>query len=103
MADVSPESLPSAETLSAVCRRWKIKELSLFGSLARGEAGPESDVDVLVAFEPGERWDLWDLVDLREDLERLFSRSVDVVIEGSIRNPIRLRSIMRDKRRLYAA
>ena len=103
MADVSPESLPSAEALSALCRRWRIKELSLFGSLARGEAGPSSDADVLIAFEPGEHWDLWDIVDLRDELERLFRRSVDIVLEGAVRNPIRLRSIKRDKRRLYAA
>jgi hypothetical protein len=103
MPAVSPENLPSAEALSAVCRRWRIKELSLFGSLARGEAGPTSDADVLISFEAGEHWDLWDMVDLRDDLERLFGRSVDIVLDGAIRNPIRLRSIMRDKRRLYAA
>jgi predicted nucleotidyltransferase len=43
------------------------------------------------------------MVDLRDDLARLFGRPVDVVVEGAIRNPIRRRSIMRDKRRLYAA
>ena len=103
MAAVSPENLPPAEALSALCLRWRIKELSLFGSLARGEAAPTSDADVLIAFEVGEHWDLWDMVDLRDDLERLFGRTVDVVLEGAIRNPIRLRSIMRDKRLLYAA
>jgi len=103
MADVSPESLPTEEALSALCRRWLIKELSLFGSLARGEAGPESDADILVTFQPDGRWDLWDMVDLRDELEQLFHRPVDVVVERAIRNPIRRRSIMRDKRRLYAA
>src|SRR6188768_4049294 len=100
MADVSPETLPTEEALSVLCRRWRIKELSLFGSLARGEAGPASDADVLVTFQPDEHWDLWDMVDLRDDLAVLFGRSVDVVVEGAIRNPIRRQSIMRDKRRL---
>ncbi len=103
MTDVSPETLPTEKALSALCQRWLIKELSLFGSLARGEAGPESDADVLVTFQPEEHWDLWDMVDLRDELADLFGRPVDVVVEGAIRNPIRRQSIMRDQRRLYAA
>jgi predicted nucleotidyltransferase len=43
------------------------------------------------------------MVDLRDELADLFHRPVDVVVEGAIRNPIRRQSIMRDKRRLYAA
>jgi predicted nucleotidyltransferase len=103
MADVSPETLPTEEALSVLCRRWRIRELSLFGSLARGDAGPASDADILVAFQSDESWDLWDMVDLRDELADLFHRPVDVVVEGAIRNPIRRQSIMRDKRRLYAA
>lgn len=102
MVDVSAQSLPTAGALAALCRRWKIRELSLFGSLARGEAGPTSDADVLITFEPDEHWDLWHMVELQEDLEKLFGRSVDVVVERTVRNPIRLRSILRDKRQLYA-
>jgi len=56
-----------------------------------------------VTFQPEEHWDLWDMVDLRDELEELFHRPVDVIVEGTIRNPVRHRSIMRDKRRLYAA
>jgi predicted nucleotidyltransferase len=92
MVGVSPETPPP-----------RLKELSLFGSLARGDGGPASDADILVTFQPGERRDLWDMVDLRDELAGLFQRPVDVVVEGAIRNPIRRRSIMRDKRRLYAA
>jgi len=102
MADVSTETLPTEEVLSALCRRWRIKELSIFGSLARGDARPTSDADVLVTFQPDEQWDLWDMVDLRDQLADLFRRPVDVIVEGAIRNPIRRRSIMQDKRRLYA-
>ena len=99
MADVSPETLPTEEALSVLCRRWRIKELSL-----AGPASPRaSDADVLVTFQPDEHWDLWDMVDLRDELANLFHRPVDVVVEGAIRNPIRRQSIMRDKRRLYAA
>jgi predicted nucleotidyltransferase len=103
MPNVSPQTLPKEEALSILCRRWRIKELSLFGSLARGDAGPASDADVLVTFQPDEHWDLWDMVDLQDELAVLFRRPVDIVVEGAIRNPIRRQSIMRDKRRLYAA
>ena len=103
MADVSPETLPTEEALSVLCRRWHIKELSLFGSLARGEAGQTSDADILVTFQPDEHWDLWDMVDLRDELAHLFGRPVDVVVEGAIRNQIRRQSIIRDKRPLSAA
>ena len=42
-------------TLAELCRRYSVKELSLFGSAARGEMGPESDIDIMVEFEPGVR------------------------------------------------
>lgn len=103
MANVLPETLPTEEALAVLCRRWLIKELALFGSLARGDAGPASDADVLVTFQPDEHWDLWGMVNLRDELADLFGRPVDVVVEGAIRNPIRRQSIMRDKRQLYAA
>ncbi|UYN97905.1 MAG: nucleotidyltransferase family protein [Enhydrobacter sp.] len=93
--------LPDPEAVAVFCRRWQIKELSLFGSMARGEAGPASDADVLVAFQPGEHWDLWDMVDMREELAGLFGRPVDVVVDGAVKNPVRRQAILRDKRPLY--
>jgi predicted nucleotidyltransferase len=102
VSDVSSETLPTEEDLSVLRRRWRIRELSLFGSLARGDARPASDADVLVTFQPDEHWDLWDMVDLRDELADLFRRPVDVIVEGAIRNPIRRQSIMQDRRRLYA-
>jgi predicted nucleotidyltransferase len=93
----------SAAPLSELCRRWGVLELALFGSAARGEAGPESDVDVLVTFAPDANWSLYDLVDLRDELRHLFGREVDLVEEAALRNPFRRHAILRDKRVLYAA
>jgi predicted nucleotidyltransferase len=45
------------------CRRWKIREFSLFGSVLREDFGPQSDVDVLVSFAPEAEWDLFHLVE----------------------------------------
>jgi predicted nucleotidyltransferase len=88
--------------IGSFCRRWKIRELSIFGSVAREESGPESDVDVLVSFAPDAAWSYWDLVDARLELRDIFGRDVDLVEERSLSNPFRRRTILRDKKVLYA-
>jgi predicted nucleotidyltransferase len=94
---------PPPERLMALCRRWKICKLSLFGSAARGEARPDSDVDLLIEYEPGADWSLLDTARLRAELAELFGRPIDLVRERNITNPYRLASIRRDRRPLYAA
>jgi len=85
------------EKLRDFCRRWKITEFSLFGSVVRDDFGPESDVDVLVTFAADARWTLLDVTDMRDDLQALFGRPVDLLtrraVEGSL-NPIRKTSIL---------
>ena len=94
---------PPPDRLEALCRRWKIRELSLFGSGARGDVRPDSDVDLLVEYEPDADWSLLDTARLRTELAELFGRPVDLVRERNITNPYRLASIRRDRRPLYAA
>ena len=91
------------DVLAEFCRRWKITEFSLFGSAARGEATSSSDVDVLVQFAAEAPWSTFHLVHMQDELRRLIGRDVDLVEESAIRNPFRRRSILRDKRVLYAA
>ena len=95
--------LPSTQQLAALCSRWRIRELSLFGSQARDEATPDSDVDLLVEYEPTADWSLLDTARLRTELAELFGRPVDLVRERNVTNPYRLASIRRDRRRLYAS
>jgi len=95
--------LPSREALTGLCRRWRILELSVVGSVARGSSRTDSDIDLLVTFHPDALWSTLDLVDLREELARLFGRRVDLIEEKAIRNPYRKASILRDKSILYAA
>ena len=64
-------------------RRFGIRRVGLFGSCARGEARPDSDVDVLVDFQPG-RKTLANLVDLGDFLENLFHRRVELVTPESL-------------------
>ncbi len=93
----------SPRRIAAFCRRWQVRELSLFGSAVREDFGPESDVDVLVSFEPGARWSLLDLVVMTEELERLFGRRVDLVEKEALRNPFRRHTILSSRQVLYAA
>ncbi len=85
------------------CRRWRIQELALFGSILRNDFRPDSDVDVLVTFEPDAPWTLWDLSRMRFELEELFGRKVDLVEKKALRNPFRRRAILADQQVLYAA
>jgi len=93
----------SPEGIAAFCRKWRIVEFSLFGSVVREDFRSDSDVDVLVTFEAEAPWDLWDLIDMREELRGLFGREVDLVEERSLRNPFRRHAILRTKKVIYAA
>jgi predicted nucleotidyltransferase len=85
------------------CRKWKITEFSLFGSVLRDDFRPDSDVDVLVEFEPGAPWSLWDWIDMIDELKAAFCRNVDLVSKGGLRNPFRRHAIMTTREIIYAA
>ena len=85
------------------CQRWKITEFALFGSILRADFRPDSDVDVLVTFESGAPWTLWDLSRMRAELQALFGREVDLVEKQALRNPFRRRAILSEHRVIYAA
>ncbi len=86
------------------CRKWKIVELSLFGSVLRDDFGPDSDVDVLVDFEKGAPWDAFDLPYMQDELSRLFrGRTIDFVESRGLQNPFRRHRILGSRKVLYAA
>jgi predicted nucleotidyltransferase len=91
------------DRIEAFCRKWKIRELSLFGSVLRDDFRPDSDVDVLVSFEPDAPWDLFHLVEMRDELIALFGRDVDLVEKEGLRNPFRRRTILDTREVIYAA
>ena len=77
-------SLPQHK-IEKFCKKWKIKELSLFGSVTREDFDPEkSDIDVLITFLPNVVWGL-DLVDMKAELESIFDRRVDFFGKKSYR------------------
>jgi uncharacterized protein len=67
----------SREEIAAFCRRHQIRRLALFGSVVRTDFGPDSDVDVLVEFEPGHTPGLA-FFTMQEELSDLFGRNVDL-------------------------
>lgn len=75
------------EEILRIARSHGATRVRLFGSAARGEAGPKSDVDVLVTLEPGRT--LLDIVAIKQDLEDLLGREVHVVTEAAISPYIR--------------
>lgn len=85
------------------CRRWKIVEFALFGSVLREDFNEESDVDVLVSFEPKAPWSLFDLIQMKEELAEIFGREVDLVEKEGLRNPYRMKSILNTRKVIYDA
>ena len=88
------------------CRRWKIAELDVFGSAARGDAGPSSDVDLLVTFLPEAEWGLLDHAAIEEDLAGIFGRRVDLVTRRAVErsgNALRKQEILATARPIYVS
>jgi predicted nucleotidyltransferase len=91
----------SASSIAAICRKYRVREMAMFGSMARGEAGAGSDVDLFVEFEPGYHPGLqW--FDLEEELESLLGRRVDLSRKSLLKPRVRLEAL-RDAVVLYAA
>jgi hypothetical protein len=76
-------SLPDPD-ITAFCERWRIRELSLFGSVLRDDFGPESDVDILVDFQNEADWGLLDHVRMQYELKEILHREVDLVTRPAI-------------------
>jgi len=72
----------TAEEIKALAARFGARNLRVFGSRATGSARPDSDLDLLVEFEPGR--DLFDLIELKQALEERTGSAVDVVTEGGL-------------------
>ena len=89
--------------ISEFCRRWGVEEFSLFGSALRADFRPDSDVDVLVTFSKEAEISLFDLVQMKIDLEKMFHRPVDIIEKDALENPFRKREILRTAQVIYAA
>ncbi len=94
------------ETIADFCRKWQIVEFALFGSVLRDDFQPDSDVDVLVTFSPDSDWGIEHLLDMKEELQALFGRAVDLVEKRLVEeshNYIRRKHILSHMEAVYAA
>src|SRR5437879_757350 len=66
------------------CTKWKIKELSVFGSILRENFRPNSDIDFLVTYDYDAKWDLYDVETMRNELTAMISRPVDLISRTAI-------------------
>ena len=90
--------------IAALCRKYGVKKLSLFGSAARGEMKPESDVDLMVEFDTASKTSLWDYPAMQDDFSALFDRrKVEFASPEILRNPFRRKTILPDLKTLYEA
>jgi predicted nucleotidyltransferase len=103
---IHPSLKIAEQAVADFCRQHRIGELSLFGYATRDDFGPESDVDVLVDFEPDATPTLFEITTMREELSSLFGRPVDLVDRVSVeqsRNYIRRKHILREVQPVYVA
>jgi hypothetical protein len=94
------------DRLAAFCRKWKIAELSLFGSVLSDDFRPDSDVDVLVDFQAVADWGLLDQVVMEEELSDVLGRQVDLVTRRAVEagaNAERRRRILASAEKLHVA
>jgi predicted nucleotidyltransferase len=93
---------PYRDEIVAVCRELGLKSLDVVGSATRSDFSNDSDVDVLVSFEGSDRLFVR-YFRLKEKLEVILKRPVDVIEERALRNPFLVRSFERDRVRIYGA
>lgn len=93
------------DEIATICRRHHVRRLEVFGSAARADFDPAtSDVDFLVAFDPAHRRDAFDdYFGLKEGLESLLGRAVDLVVDAAIRNPYFRASVDAAREPVYGA
>lgn len=89
--------------INEFCQRWKVRELAFFGSILRDDFTDNSDIDLLISFDPDATWSLIDFLNMKYQLEDIFGREVDLVEKEGLRNPYRRRSILKEKEIIYDA
>ena len=88
--------------LRMFCEQYQVRRLALFGSVARGEAQPNSDVDFLITFQPGIQVGFLTLGRMQRELAEMFHRPVDLVPQDGLKPVIR-ESVLAEAREIYAA
>ena len=94
----------SIEEIAQLCQRWHITELALFGSVLNDRFHADSDIDILIRFEPNARQGLLTLAKIKHELENCMGREVDIALKESIENSenwIRRNEILKTAQVIY--
>lgn len=97
--------IPKAK-LAEFCKRWNISEFALFGSVLREDFSADSDVDVLVSFDPQAHVTLFDMAQMQDELKKIFKRDVDLVSKRGLersRNYLRRKEILGSAQVIHVA
>lgn len=94
------------EQLRRICEKYLVKELAVFGSALSGEFKDDSDIDLLYSFQDKAEHSLFSKVRIKEELENLFGRPVDMISRKAIensRNTYKKKAILEHTKVIYAA
>jgi len=91
------------DRIAAFCKKWEIVEFAFFGSVLREDFRLDSDVDVVITLGPSTQLDLFDWMAMREELEDILERPVDLVEKTGLKNPYRREGILSGRQIVYAA
>lgn len=91
------------KALIDIAKKYKVKQLYLFGSVLREDFTDQSDIDIMVVFETGTEYSYFDLYDFKDNLQQLFNRKIDLIEKDSLINPFRRSEILSTARLIYAA
>lgn len=94
------------EDIAAFCQRNHIRSFAFFGSVLRDDFGPDSDVDILVEFEPANEPGLMELIAIENELSKILGRKADMVERRAVeksKNYIRRRHVLQSVEAVYVA
>jgi len=91
------------DRIIAFCQHWEVRELALFGSVLNERFSSDSDIDILISFSDQAQWSLYEMMDMREELEKILGRKVDLVEKEALKNPFRRQAILSERQVIYAA
>lgn len=86
------------------CQKWQITEFALFGSVLRDDFNQQSDIDILVSFDKDAKRGLTETIQMRDELEAMFQRRVDLIVKDAIMrsdNWLRRKNILESAQTIY--
>lgn len=105
MTPLLPNLTVPIEKIQSFCKRWHIVEFALVGSVLRDNFRPDSDINVLVTFDPNFHRGLTETLQMRDEIKILFDRKVDFIVKAAIErseNWLRRKNILESARVIYA-